>query len=238
MGGAHLSVRERCWNNDASITTDDVFGNLGFFDLLGEGEGEPPVALAVTRELAAIAGPAVVSLQPEVLLDGDLEALAHRDQGDLHPVWTEGHGVGVKGDGEELGRGAGSLLPLLDALAVGSDRAHGEAHHVADELGLEPVVGAQPVVGGVVELDGALDGVVVEGDGGGVVVGGGDTSLLVEQRRLGFRLDVEHDSNGTCRHQVHVLTERDDRINKKGALLLSLKEEVSVRLLKERKVED
>jgi len=232
-----LTVGQCCRNHDASITTDHIFGNLGGFDLLGEGEGEPPVALVVSGELAAVAAPAVVSLQPEMLVDGQLEALAHRGQGDLHPVRTEGHGVGVEGDGQRLGRGAGSLLALLDALTNGSNGSHGEPHDVAGELRLEAVLRAESVVSSVMELDGALDGRVVEGDRGGIVVGGCDTSLQVEQGRLGFRRDIDSNSDRARHHRVHVVPWYPMDVKQKGALLPSLKEGVSARFLKNGKVE-
>ena len=233
-----LAAGQRRRNHDTSITTDDVFGNLGEFNLLGEGEGEPPAALVVLGELATVAGPPVVTLQPEVLLDGDLEALAHRGQGDRHPIWTEGHGVGVEGDGQELGGGAGDLLALRDALSDGGDGPHGEAQDVADELGLEAVVRAEAVVDGVVEVDGALDGRVVEGDRSGIVVGSGDAALEVEQGSLGFRRDIDSNPDRARHPRVHEVSQRMDGVNKKGALLPSLKEGVSARLLNNGKVED
>lgn len=233
-----LAVRERSRDHNATITTDHVSGNLGGFDLLVEGEGEPPVALGIAREFSAIAGPPVVTLQPEVFANGYPESLAERCQGHLHPVGSEGHGVCVKRDGQQLGGGARRLLALLDALPDGSNGTHGEAHDVANELGLEAVLGSEPVVRLVVEMDGALDLGIDEGDGGGVVVGGGDTSLQVEQGRLGFCRDVEPDSNSSCHHRHHVVGRCIMSVNKKGALLLSLKEEVSARLLKNGKVKD
>lgn len=197
------SVRQRGGDDDAAVASDDRLGKSRFGDLRGHGEGEPPAAPRIDRELGGVGAPRRVVAQALVRTDGYLRALAVGSKRDAAAIGGERHGVGVVGDGLACARGARDGLALGGALAGTGHGAHGRALHIADELRLERVGLAQVVVERVVKVDRTFDGGVVEGARGSLVEGSGD-AWLESKKSAGLLGRGEHlDLDGA--RDLHVM---------------------------------
>lgn len=198
-----LAAREGSRDHDTTIATDNVGGGLGVEDLLGEREGEDPVG-ADLAQTGRVAVPVGVALQVLVRDERALDALGIGRQFHRPAVVAQLHGAGVIGDGASEGTRSRDCLALGRSLAQRRDRAHRITLHVADELRLESVGGAQRGVEGMVELDRALDLGMLEGVGSGLVVGGRDPRLQSHKGVLLVGGDQELATDGSSQQHDHV----------------------------------